>query len=377
MSDQSRSGVHPNVASSAKEPYINRPMFNIGDRPVSVLQMLRSVAAEGASDMFLQTGSPVRLKARGQVVTMKTPPLTRGMMSHIARCFLTEEEARALARRRTADVVYQDGGDRYRVHFSFGHTGPYATIRQIGAEITPLEDLKLPYQILKWLKALTSGVLVVCGTTDSGKTVTCTSMLEHINQERAHAILTLEDPIEHVLMPKRSMIIQKEVGLHVESFADGLRSALRENVDVIFVGEMRERDTIEQVMRAGETGHLVITTLHSDDALSAILRVVGTYAPDEQPRVRQSLAATLSGVLYQRLLPRQGPDGGRIPCVETLWANTAVRAIVRSGDLSKLGSYIGRATGGVGYRECLTDLRSFNEIDEDTVQAELKRLQTV
>jgi len=365
--------VNPPTQSEA---LITRPILKIGDRPVSVLDMLRSVGAEGASDLFLQTGSPVRLKRQGQVVTMQTPVLTRPMLSHVARCFLSEEEGRALGRKKAADVVYQDGGHRYRVHFAFGHTGPYAAIRQIGAEIKSLEDLKLPYQILNWLKALSSGLLVVCGSTDSGKTVSCTSLLEHINQTRADAILTLEDPLEHVLVPKRSMVIQKEVGLHVESFADGLRGALRENVDVIFVGEMRERNTIEQALRAGETGHLVITTLHSDDALSALLRIIGTFSPDEQPRIRQSLSATLSGVLYQRLLSRRAREGGRVPCVETLWANTAVRAIVRSGDLSKLASYVGRATGGVGYRDCLNDLRQFNEIDEDTVQAELHRLQT-
>ncbi len=372
---QARSGNMQTLtqAQSAVTP-LTRPVMTIKGTPVSVVDMLRGMRSEKASDMFLQTGAPVRLKLRGQVKTMETPPLSRAIVNHVMSCFLSPEEIKTLHRRRTADVVHQDGAERYRVHFAFGHTGPYTAIRLIGADILELSQLALPEVVQRRLETMRSGLLIVAGATDSGKTVTSTALLEHINANHDQAILTLEDPIEHVFAPKRSMIIQKEVGLHAASFSEGIRSALRENLDVIFVGEMRERDTIEQVLRAGETGHLVVTTVHSDDALSAILRIVGTYTPDDQPRIRQSLAATLAGVLFQRLLPRRGQEG-RVPCVETLWANTAVRAIVRSGDMSKLGSYVGRATGGLGYRECLTDLHSFNEIDEDVFHQEIRRLQ--
>lgn len=353
---------------------LTRPVMTIKGQPVTVVDMLRGMRTERASDMFLQTGAPVRLKLRGVVKTMDTPPLSRQILNHLMSCFLSSEEIKTLHRRGTADVVHQDGSERYRVHFAFGHTGPYSAIRLIGADILELSDIGLPSVVQKRLETMRSGLLIVAGATDSGKTVTSTALLEYINANHDQAILTLEDPIEHVFAPKRSMVIQKEVGLHTPTFSDGIRSALRENLDVIFVGEMRERDTIEQVLRAGETGHLVVTTVHSDDALSAILRIVGTYTPDDQPRIRQSLAATLAGVLFQRLLPKRGGEG-RIPCVETLWANTAVRAIVRSGDMSKLASYVGRATGGVGYRDCLTDLHSFNEIDEDVFHQEVRRLQ--
>jgi twitching motility protein PilT len=145
---------------------------------------------------------------------------------------------------------------------------------------------------------------------------------------------------------------------------------------------MRDVDTMDQVMRAGETGHLVLTTMHADDILSAVGRLVGSYPQNEQPRVRQALAATLSGIVYQRLLPRTLKKGaapgssGRVPAVETLYASMAVKTILRSGDWSKLGSYLGRATGGVGYKECLSVLAGANAISEDTRREELLRLQS-
>jgi len=354
-------------------PLFDQPMLLIMSHAVSLRGLLKGMREQEASDMFLQTGGPVRLKKGGRVVTIESQIVTRDMMRHAMACFLSEEELRAFQQKGVADVVHVEGENRYRVHFAFGHTGPYAAIRIIGSTIPRLEKLGLNHRIVTRLTATKAGLLIVCGPTDAGKTVTCSSFLDWINREQERAILTLEDPIEQVLKGHSSLVIQREVGLHVKTFADGIRSALRENLDVVFVGELRDNDTIEQALRAGETGHLVVTTLHSDDALSAILRIVGSFTPAEQPRIRQSLAATLSGVLFQRLLPRA--KGGRVPCVETLWANTAVRAILRSGELGKLASYIGRPTGGLGYRDCLTELNRVGVIAPQTFQDELQRLQ--
>jgi len=170
-------------------------------------------------------------------------------------------------------------------------------------------------------------------------------------------------------------VIQREVGAHTPSFGAGVKAALRENLDVIFVGEMRDLDTIEQVLRAAEMGHLVISTLHADDALSAITRIIGSFPPNEQPRIRQSLAGTLSGVVFQRLLP--SASGGRTPCVETLWPTTAVRTIIRAGDLGKLGTYLGSASGGLSYRECLKRLSSANVITREVAEHEEARLRAI
>lgn len=358
--------------TSTQELPIQRPFIEVKGRSLSLAQLLEVMRAQKTSDLFLKIGSPIRLKIEGRVIPGESPPITRRQMEWILGCFLTPEQRQVFQRRLVADVVHIQNNARYRLHFGFGHTGPYATVRAIGQEIMPFDRLGHPQRVNQWLKNLKTGLLVLCGSTDAGKTVTCSSLLDWMNQHRETAMLTLEDPIEYIYEDRRSLLLQREVGLHVPTFADGIRSALRENLDAIFVGEMRETETMEQVLRAGETGHLVITTLHSDDALSAINRIIGTFPNADQPRIRQSLAATLSGVMYQRLLPKRG--GGRVPCVETLWANTAVRTILRSGDLGKLGSYVGRATGGIGYRECLVDLHSFNKIEADVLAQEQARL---
>jgi len=352
---------------------LDTPVLTVSGRPVSIQGLLEGMRAQGASDVFLQTSAPVRLKRGGQVITTDSGPVSREVMAHAVSCFLSPEEATAFRAKGVADVVYVHTGHRYRVHFAYGHTGPYAAIRSIGVDMVPLEKLGLHHRVVQRLQGLSTGMVIVCGPTDAGKTVTCTSVLDWINAHQARALLTLEDPIEYVIPWKHSLVIQREVGLHVPTFAEGIRSALRENLDVIFVGELRDNETIEQALRAGETGHLVITTLHSDDALSAVTRIVGSFRPADQPRIRQSLAATLTGVLFQRLLPRV-PDG-RVPCVETLWANTAVRAILRSGDLGKLASYVGRSTGGFGYRDSLAELQRVGVISSETLHQELHRLQ--
>jgi len=353
--------------------FFDHPMVMIQKEPVSLRGLLHGMRQQQASDMFLQTGGPVRFKRGGRIVTTDSDLLTREQMGHAINCFLSQEEKRAFQKRGVADGVHVDGEHRYRVHFAFGHTGPYAAIRSIGDSIVRLEKLGYNHKILNRLTTTKSGLLIVCGPTDAGKTVTCTALLDFINRQQHRAILTLEDPIEYVLPGQSSLVIQREVGLHVPTFADGIRSALRENLDVVFVSELRDNDTIEQALRAGETGHLVITTLHADDAMSAVMRLVGSFTPAEQPRIRQTLAATISGVLFQRLLPRA--KGGRVPCVETLWANTAVRAILRGGELGKLASYVGRPTGGVGYKESLVELNRVGVIESQTMQDELHRLQ--
>jgi twitching motility protein PilT len=348
-------------------------VHQIRGKPVSTADLLDGMRQMGASDMYLQVGVTVRFKKAGKVLTLEQPPLAAKSMRRIMECFLGPEEVEALKRRGAADLVHVTGNQRYRVHFARGHAGPYAAIRVVGDKILPLDNLGLPYKVRDKLLGLQSGLLLIVGSTDAGKTVTCTSLLDHINRERDAVILTLEDPIEHILVPQKSMVIQREVGLHVPTFAEGIRSALRENVDVIFVGEMRDAQTMDQAMRAAETGHLVVSTLHAEDVLSSIGRIVGSYPQEEQPRVRHSLAATLAGVVYQRLLPKRKGEG-RVPAVETLWTNTAVRTILRAGDFGKITSYIGRSEGSLTYRESLADLRSFNEISEDTLNFEVLRL---
>lgn len=379
MSARRRGRCHA-WAMSDPDP-LTHPIHEMDGRRVSLSDMLLGMRQLGATDLYLQTGAPLKFKKQGTVVCPSPELLTRRALSHAAGCLLAKDDQKALLARGSADAVVVRENVRYRVHFARGHTGLYVTVRIVGASIPEFKTLGLHHRARKWLSDIRQGLVIIAGSTDAGKTVTCMSLLDQINRTQDKVLLTLEDPIEYIMTPSRGVVIQREVGLHVPTFADGVRASLRENVDVVFVGEMRNVDTMDQVMRAGETGHLVLTTMHADDILSAIGRIVGSYPQNDQPRVRQALAATLSGIGYQRLLPRAAKRGatpgseGRVPAIETLWANTAVRSILRTGDWSKLGSYLGRATGGIGYKECLSVLAGAGAISEDTRQMELQRLQ--
>jgi twitching motility protein PilT len=360
------------MADDTPTSLMDKKLLNVRERHLSVGELLGGMGAVGASDLFLKTGAQVKFKIEGRVATFQSDLITKDVMDHVIKCFLNEDERTRFATRMSADVVYATSHARYRVHLAYGQTGPYAAIRVIGTDILPFPKLGLPAATQEKLLGMRRGLVVICGTTDAGKTVTCTSLLEHFNQTTQKAILTLEDPIEYVLVDKQCLVIQREVGSHIETFADGIRSALRENVDVIFVGEVRDPETIEQCLRAAEMGHLVITSLHAEDPIAAITRLIGSFPPNAQPRIKQALASTLVGVVFQRLLPRIG--GGRVPCVETMWVNTAVRTILRIGDLSKLNSYVGKATGGIGYREYLQTLARSRTISTEVHDAEMARI---
>ncbi len=359
-------------AATEETPQIEQKVLNVRGRDISVKELLEGMGAVGASDLFLKCGSQVKFKISGRVATFQSDMVTKDVMDHVTSCFLNPEEQQRFHKRMSADIVYASAHARYRVHLAYGQTGVYAAIRIIGSDILPFGKLGLPEQTREHLLGLARGLFIVCGTTDAGKTVTCTSFLEHLNLNAEKGILTLEDPVEYVLEDKRSLVIQREVGAHVSSFPEGVRSALRENLDVIFVGEVRDPETIEQCLRAAEMGHLVITSLHAEDPIAAITRMIGSFPDNAQPRIRQAIASTLVGVLYQRLLPKVG--GGRVPCVETMWANTAVRTILRIGDLSKLASYVGNQTGGLSYRDSLTALSRQRLISTDTADMETARL---
>ena len=349
-------------------------LLKVRGQDMSMAELLGGMAALDASDLFLKVGAQIRFKIGGKVVAFESDRVTKESMEWILNCFLDEDDRIEFRQRHTADVVFATDTARYRVHFARGQTGPYAAIRLIANQIRSFSSLGLPDPVVRNMGTLTQGLLIVAGSTDAGKTVTCTSLLDHIARTRQVAMLTLEDPIEYILDDDKALVFQREVGVHAPTFAEGVRGAMRENLDVIFVGEVRDNETIEQVLRAAEMGHLVITTLHCDDVLSALGRMVGSFPQEDQPRIRHALAGTLVGVVFQKLLA--STEGGRTPCVEALWPNSAVRAILRSGDLGKLGTYTGAASGGLAYRECLNMLKAANRISTEVFGEEDARLRT-
>jgi len=351
---------------------MTEPIVEVRGRKTSLRDLLQGMTALGASDLFLKTGTRVRFKISGRIVGFEGQRLTRQMMEHVLHCFLSEDERAMLLDRKVADLVYASGEARYRIHFALGHTGPYATIRLIAQDIAEFDDLGLPETVRQNMLGLTGGLVVVCGATDAGKTVTCTSWIDRLNKTKQYAMLTLEDPIEYIFEDQNSLVLQREIGAHTETFASGIRAALRENLDVIFVGEMRGLSTIDEALRAAEMGHLVISTLHADDVVACLSRIIGSFPTAEQARIRQSLASVLEGIMFQRLIPAAA--GGRVPCVEAIWPNMAVRSIIRQGDLTKLGSYIGKSAGNQSFREGLHDLVEAETITREVFTTQMANL---
>ncbi len=352
----------------------DQPFVRLGDRTLSVRDILTSMSEVGATDFYMKVGEPVLFKIDGSVTRYKTDPLTDKHMSHVIACFFTQADADRFRIRREVDLVHSEGGTRYRVHIGTANNGAYGVIRRISQDVWPLEKIGLPSRAMKTLKQLRSGLILVAGATGQGKTMTAVSYLEHINQTRPATLLTLEDPIEFIFEDSKGMFIQREVGMHVDTFADGVQAGLREALDVIYVGEMREPATIEQVLKAAEMGHLVISTIHAEDSVSALGRIIGSFTSEHHARIQYTLGAGLSAVITQRLLP--STRGGRVLCAEVVFPTTAIRSVLRAGDLTKLPIYIGQPGSGVIYRDHLQELADTRKISRTVRDEELMHYQS-
>lgn len=297
-------------------------MNEIFDR---VLQAARKL---GASDVHLKVGLPPVFRIRGALRTLKdVPPMTSDVIMTFAMNIMTERVHEKFMKDCEVDLAYATpDGLRYRVNV-FKQRGDCGMVmRVIAADIPPFERLNLPTRV-KELAREQRGLVLVTGITGSGKSTTLASMMNVINAERACHIITIEDPIEYVFRDLRSVINQRELGFDTMSFSNALRAALRQDPDVVLVGEMRDLETIDTAMLAAETGHLVFSTLHTLDATETITRIVQMFPPHQQNAIRMQLATILSAVVSQRLLPRA--DGrGMIPAVELMVNTPRIRDMI-------------------------------------------------
>ncbi len=352
------------------EKAYNVPFVRINDRPVSLRDILKSMVDAHASDCYLKTGESVVFKVDDQVARYQTDRITDNHMRQLMAAFFTTIDGERFQRRREADVVHAEADTRYRIHIATGNTGVYCVIRRISQDIMALDQLGLPGKTVESIKKLRSGLILISGATGQGKTMSAVSILDHIAQTRPATLLTLEDPIEYVFQDSKGMFLQREVGLHVDSFADGVRSALRENLDVIYVGEMREPETIEQVLKAAEMGHLVVSTIHAEDTISALSRVVGSFTAEHHSRIHYTLSAGLAAVITQRLLPGRRDDKVVLGA-EVVFPTTAIRSVMRTGEITKLSIYLGQPGSGVSYREHLHELYGQHRITGHVRDTEL------
>ena len=304
--------------------------------PPSLAHWLGLARATQASDLHLSAGQPPRVRVHGHI---------RELSPHV----LSPEQAQALRHEALqAGGLYADPADldfalhwpphgRYRVN-AFEHAlGPAMVMRLLPDTVPPLAALGVPPAVLTWLDAH-GGLILITGATGSGKSTTLAALVQHLNHTRDGHILTLEDPIEFVHTSARCHVHQREIGRHTASFATGLRAALREDPDVILVGELRDLDTIRLALTAAETGHLVLATLHTRSAAQTVSRLVDVFAPADQSQIRNQLSLSLIGVLAQQLLPSSA--GARVAAHEVLCCTAAVRHLIREDKLSQIDNAI-------------------------------------
>jgi twitching motility protein PilT len=288
-----------------------------------------------SSDIHITAGVPPTIRADGKLIPIPGyPPMTPKDTQALIYSFMNEKQKKAFEEKKELDFSFGiKGVGRFRVNVFYQRGTVAAALRRIPYEIKPMEELGLIPKV-KDLCHLSMGLVLVTGPTGSGKTTTLASMIDYININFPHHIITIEDPIEYIYQHKKSVIAQREAGEDTYSFALALKSALREDPDVILVGEMRDLETIRAALTAAETGHLVFGTLHTNTAVQTINRIINVFPVEEQDQIRTELSFVLQGVISQRLLPKIG--GGRVLIHEVLVPNTAIRNLIRENKIHQI-----------------------------------------
>ncbi len=310
-------------------------------------ELLHFLHDKGGSDLHLAAGLEPRVRLSGSLRAVPDwDVLSAQELSDMLRELAPRDHWRNYERQRDVDFAYGlESVARFRVNYFYQHNGPAAVMRIIPERILTLEELKAPPVVARFAQ-LRSGLVLVTGPTGSGKSTTLAAIIDKINSDDDKHIVTIEDPIEFLHKPKKSMLSQREVGKHTQSFAAALRASIRQNPDVVLVGEMRDHETIALAITAAEMGTLVFGTLHTNSAVKTIDRLIDSFPADEQSQARLSLSQSLVGVVAQLLLPTA--DGkGRVACHEVLIRTSALPNIIREGNTSMLASVIqnGKAQG--------------------------------
>jgi twitching motility protein PilT len=312
---------------------------------LSIDTLLEQTVALNASDLHVTAGTPPAIRVRGHIQPLESvPALSADDLQQLLYRILSSEQQKHLEIKRQIDMAYSVPGlARFRVNVYFQRGTLGAAFRLIPHELKTLEELGLPSG-LQLLTEKPRGIVLVTGPTGSGKSTTLAAMIDEINRTRSEHILTIEDPIEFLHRHKRCIVNQREIGPDAVSFADALRGALRQDPDVILLGEMRDLETIGTALTAAETGHLVFGTVHTQSAPSTIDRLIDVFPATQQEQIRIQIAATLQGVVTQNLLPTA--DGkGRVPAIEILLPDDAVRNLIRQAKVEQIYSVMQTATG--------------------------------
>jgi len=325
--------------------------------------LIKVVFQEGASDLHLSEEKRPVIRVSGMLLPLvKREPLSKDEMLGILSELVTVENKELFLRDKELDFSYGiENGERFRGNAFFQQGKISIALRLIPKNIRSFTDLSLP-EVLREFANKNQGFFLVVGPVGHGKTTTLAAMVESINESRAEHIITIEDPIEYVYEPKKSIIDQREVRVDTVDFPTGLRSMFREDVDVALIGEMRGAETISTAVTAAETGHLVLSTLHTNSAAQTISRIIDSFPAEQQNQIRIQLAGSLAGIFSQRLVPRI--SGGLIPAYELLINNNAVANLIRENRIHEINSVIETSSqeGMVDMNRCLADLVARGEI---------------
>ena len=326
-------------------------------------ELLTYAADQQASDIHLAAGEVPALRIDGDIRRLNSAPLSAEEANSLIVSVMSEAQKEAFAEDFEVDFSVEVAGlCRFRVNVFTKRGGLASVFRLIPDDIVPLDQLGQP-AVVGDIANYKKGLVLVTGATGSGKSTTLAAMLDHINRTRRQHILTIEDPIEFVHQPRKCLVNQRELGLHTKSFSAALRSALREDPDIILIGEMRDLDTIQLALTAAETGHLVFATLHTRGAMDSVDRIIDAFPGDQQPQIRGQLANSLKAVVSQELLPRRG-GRGRVCATEVMLVTHGIQNLIRESKVFQIPSLMqtSRGLGMQTFRQALRTLVRTNQI---------------
>ncbi|MFZ8999768.1 MAG: type IV pilus twitching motility protein PilT [Bacteriovoracaceae bacterium] len=338
-----------------------------GASELKVQQLFKLMIENGASDLHLTTGSPPAIRINGDIVKVKLPALTPADTKRLVYTLLTEDQRNEFEKNLELDCSFGIKGlARFRCNVFYSKGGVAAVFRTIPSVIPDFDQLNLPSVLMK-MTEVSNGLILVTGPTGSGKSTTLAALLDRLNQSEPGHIITLEDPVEFVHPHKKCIVNQREIGSDSLSFANALKGLLRQDPDIVLVGELRDMETIEMALTVAETGHLVFGTLHTNSAVQTINRVINVFPSDQQEQIRTLLSFVLQGVVAQQLLPLK--NGGRAACQEILISNPAIRNLIREDKVHQVYSQmqIGQDKSGM-----ITMNQSLkNLVDKGKIEPEL------
>jgi len=357
------------AAPSQKTPSSRSPQST-----ASLDKVLQQAAGRMASDILLVAGAPVMLRVTGNLVTAPGPALDAEDVRSLVLPLLETHQAEELHKNKTVDFgFFRESLGRFRVNIHHQRGTLAACIRLLPSKIPTLESLHLPGHLAK-LAERRQGMVLLTGPTGCGKSSTLAALIDIVNSRRAAHVVTIEDPVEYQHSNRSAVIEQIEVGRDTPDFAITLRSIMRQSPDVILVGEMRDAETMATALTAAETGHLVLSTLHTNDTIQSVSRILDSFPAGNQPQIRQQVSLALAAVIAQQLVP--GVDGVmRWPATEIMIATDAVRALIRKGDDHQLRSSlsVGKAEGMITMEQSLVELVRAGRIDRETAYAHCYR----